>query len=174
MFFNCSFCRGNFVAFFLVSRDGLKTVESRTDSIIEYEFGMTDHYLKKRMHTNLFFLQRISYNIMRDRYIDFMCIQINVTYIEIWMHVCKCKQIIYAYPNGSALNKESHSGNLYNIIAFCYRRMWKRRIYILSGGKDSCMELVNELLSVRVMSYSSYRSVLRNGTAIIYGIMSGR
>jgi len=30
------------------------------------------------MHTNLFFLQRISYNIMRDQYIDFMCIRIKM------------------------------------------------------------------------------------------------
>lgn len=133
----CSFCRGNFLAFFF---EPVLSAESRTDSIIEYEFGMTDHYLKKRMHTNLLSLQRISHNIMQGRYIDFMCVRINVTYIEI----CKCKRIIYAYPNGSALNKKSHSGNLYNIIAFRYRSAYVKETF--SRGRIHGLE-VNELLS---------------------------
>jgi len=126
---NWSFCCENFLPFFF---ETVLRVESRTDSITEYEFGMTNRYLRKRMHTNLFFLQRISYNIMRDQYIDFMCIRINVTSNGC---ICKCKQIIYAYPNENALNKESHSGNLFAILLLFVIgvHMWKKRIRSLSG-----------------------------------------
>jgi len=79
---------------------------------------------------------------------------VNRLFMHIWIEVYSIRKVIL-------------QGIYTRLLLSSTGITWKKR----SLGKGF-IGMVNELLSVRVVSYSKYRSIPRNGTTIIYGIMS--